>query len=98
MDDEEVCGRRLSGPSCFHRTLGESRTGAKAFSSLLPRQPPIDGQLELIAVLSPATSIDPALQAPAQLGDPSKPETEILGKVRSAQLRDEIGLWLPASP
>src|SRR5579864_2539723 len=98
MDAEAIHRHPLWGPSSPHRTLGESRTAATAFSSSLPRQHPRDGRLELLAVLSPATSTDPVLPGPAELIDPSKPETAILGKVRSAQWRDEIGLSLPASP
>src|SRR5260370_32370252 len=98
MDNEGVCDRPLWDPNCPHRIFDESTTAGKAFSSSLPRRPTRDAQLEFLAVLSPVTSIDPVLQAPAQRIGLSNPETGILGKVGSEQLRDEIGLLLPAWP
>src|SRR6266496_4546649 len=98
MDDEEVCGRPLSGPSCPHHTLDGSRTGAQAFSSSLPRQRPKGDLPKFVAVLSPVTLIDLVLQAPAQPIDLSNPELDTLERARSEQLHDEIGLSLSASP
>src|SRR5690242_209718 len=98
MDDEAICRHPLWGPSCPHRRLGESSSAAKAFSSSLAWRPTRDDQLEFPAVLSRVTSIDPVLQAPAQLVGLSNPQTGILGMVRSEQSRDEIGLSLQASP
>src|SRR5260370_25963364 len=98
MDEEAVSRHPLWGHSCPHRTLGESGTAAKAFSSSLPRQLPRGDQLELLAVLSPLTWTAPILLAAAQPIDPSNPPTGTLERVHSEQSREEIGLWLPPSP
>src|SRR5260370_819299 len=98
MDDEAVSRHPLWGPSCPHRTLGESGTAAKAFSSSLPRQLPRGDQLELLAVLSPWTWPASILLAEAQQIDTSNPRTGTLERVHPEQSRDEIGLWLPESP
>src|SRR5689334_11630283 len=98
MDDAAICRHSLWDPSCPHRTLCESRTAAKAFSSSLPRRLPRGDQLELLAVLSPSTWTDPILLALGQPIAPSNLGTGTLERVRSEQSPDEIGLWQPASP